>query len=516
MSGLRPLRTLMVAATATVVVAAGGAAVAAGPANAATAGSMTVLENTGYIGDWSGLDPATNTDDVANTSYMDAIYGDLFEQGPNNQPIPDLATGYKFSDGGKTVTITLRSGVTFTDGTPFNAAAVKYNILRDIAPSNADACQCATDFPISTITTPNNLTVVLHLTKVYAPIIGAFFNNAPNWIASPTALKKMGETAFALNPVGAGPFTVVSDKPSASLQLKANPGYWQKGHPELSTLTFTTIGSDESAFEALQAGQAQAYQRFQTYSLVAQVKKKLQVHTIPPTQAGVIQLNTKHAPFNNPLAREATYYATDSAAINKSLIFGLGTVTQSLTGPGGLFYEPTVPGYRSYNVAKAKALVKQIGGLSPKIITVGTPFDQELAIALKSQWAAAGINATVSVVNVGQAIAQYRAGSWEIGLPVAGDFDPGLGTGLSSEYLSTGALSGIDDPTLDKMINAAAGTIVNSKRSADYKQIFQYISNKAYSPFTPVAPVYNLATAGVSGPGLTTNAPEIFWEDVKA
>jgi peptide/nickel transport system substrate-binding protein len=481
---------------------------------AATGGSVNVLENSTFLGQWPGLDPATDSNDSANYIYMDAIYGDLFEQGANNQPVPDLATGYKFSDGGKIATITLRSGVKFSDGTPFNAAAVKFNIDRDLSPTNASICGCAADFPIASIDTPNTTTVVLNLTKVFAPIITAFYAEAPNWIVSPTALSKMGEKNFALTPVGAGPFTVVSDKPSSVLQLKANPNYWQPGKPELSSLTFTSIGTDESAYEALQAGQAQSYQRFSTYNLVNQAKTKLQLTTVPPTQVNGVQLNTRAKPFNNILVREAVYYATDAAAINKSLVYGLGTLTESLTAPGGDFYEPKVPGYRTYDLSKAKALVKQLGGLSVTILVVGTPFDQLMAEGLQSQWEAAGMTVKLDVTNIGAAIQQYKTNSWEAGTPSAGDVDPSLGFGLSGEYLSTGSISGVSDPALDKLINEATATTDTAKRAAIYQAAFKLISDKAYSPFVVVAPVYNLTVHGVTGPGLTTSQEQVFWEDV--
>ena len=63
---------------------------------------------------------------------MTAIYGQLFELGANGKIVPDLATGYTFSPDGKTLTINLRQGVTFTDGTPFNAQAVYTNWMRDL------------------------------------------------------------------------------------------------------------------------------------------------------------------------------------------------------------------------------------------------------------------------------------------------------------------------------------------------------------------------------------------------
>src|SRR5580693_342741 len=98
-------------------------------------GSITVLESKGYSGDWPyGLDPATNVDAIPNQDMMEAIYGQLFMLGPGGKVQPDLATAYTFSPDAKTVTITLRQGVKFTDGTPFNAQAVIDNWNRDFGP----------------------------------------------------------------------------------------------------------------------------------------------------------------------------------------------------------------------------------------------------------------------------------------------------------------------------------------------------------------------------------------------
>src|SRR5437868_5962963 len=105
--------------------ASGGASTSSSTGSSGTphaGGSITVLESAGFAGDWpAGLDPATNVNGAANQTQMDAIYGELWELTEGGKLRPDLATGYKFSDGGKTVTITLRSGVKFSDGTPFDS-----------------------------------------------------------------------------------------------------------------------------------------------------------------------------------------------------------------------------------------------------------------------------------------------------------------------------------------------------------------------------------------------------------
>ena len=486
------------------------------PATAApsSGGSLHVLTNTALA--WHSLDPATGTGFLAFPFYMDAIYGNLFEQGPGNRVVPDLATGYKISKDGKTVTIQLRHGVHFTDGTPFNASAVKFNIDRDLSPASADACGCAQNFPIASITTPDQYTVVLHLSRVFAPIIEAFFGNVPNWIGSPTAIQKMGVKQFALTPVGAGPFMVKSNTVGAQLQLAKNPHYWAQGKPYLSSLTFSTIGSDESAYEALQAGQAQSYLRLGSVDIAKQAKSKFTVSQGPANDPWSVQMNTTVPPFNNKVAREAIYYATNPAPINKALLNGQGIITQSLTGPQSLFFERTVPGYRTFDLAKAKALVKQLGGLKVTLLDPASPINNQMLTALKAEWSEAGIQTTLDEEQLAVYITREMHNQWQAAFQSVGGLDPALGFSLTFRFLSTGPFTGVKDPTLDKLINAGSTELNPEKRVAIYRQAFQRISNQAYVAMLFTVPAFNVTAHSASGPGLTNNAPEMLWEDVTA
>src|SRR5262249_10853137 len=134
-------------------------------------GSITVLESKGYAGDYpAGLDPATDASSIPNQDMMEAIYGQLFELGANGQAIPDLATGYTFSPDAKDVTITLRQGVKFSDGTPFNAQAVLFNWNRDFGPLVAKSGAPALRRNVARVD-PKNPTS--------APVKGAFVATGP-------------------------------------------------------------------------------------------------------------------------------------------------------------------------------------------------------------------------------------------------------------------------------------------------------------------------------------------------
>jgi peptide/nickel transport system substrate-binding protein len=489
-------------------------AAASGPAHAG--GSLTVLESAGFAGDWpTGLDPATNTNGAADQSYMDSIYGQLFELTSGGKLVPDLATGYKFKNGGKTVEIALRPGVKFTDGTPLNAQAVVFNIKRDLA----SACTCKPTWPVSSVTAAGPQTVAINLKAPDGALIHQLQDSNADWIASPTALKKMGEQQFKLKPVGAGPFTVVSDKLSSVLVLKKNPGYWKKGRPYLDQLTFKTTAGDESALEAMQSGAAQAYEGMASTELVKSFKSHFNVTAEPSTSPYNIQLNTAIPPFNNIKARQAIYYATDAKTIDQKLFGDVYPVVQSFTAPAGLFYSANVPGYPSYDLAKAKALVKSLGGLTVNLFTIQQPANQNFMVALQQLWKQAGINASIHLYPLSGLIQQFQTKKWQAALQTAGAWDPAGGVGVAFRFSSLSPFSGVHDPKLDGMLNAGQAAIKPSTRAAMYAQAGAYIAKQAYSPFLFPVATWNIAKQGVQGPGLTTQIPsvavnpQVLWEE---
>jgi peptide/nickel transport system substrate-binding protein len=493
---------------------ASGTSSAASPGHAG--GSITVLESAGFAGDWpTGLDPATNTNGAADQSQMDAIYGEPFELQPGGKLTPDLATGYKFSGGGKTVTVTWRKGLKFSDGTPLNAQAVAFNWNRDLK----SPCTCKPTIQVKSITAADPSTVKVDMVVPDGAFINQLQDSNFSWIASPTALKKMGEQQFKLKPVGAGPFIVVSDTLSNQLVLKKNPGYWDSGKPLLDSLTFKTTAGDETALEAMQSGQAQAYEGMNTPKLVNSFKDKFTITTEPSTSPYDIQLNTAIPPFNNKNARLAIYYATDTQLLDQKLFGNIYPPTQSFTAQAGLFYNPTVPGYPGYDLNKAKALVKQLGGLNVNFFTITQPATQNFMVALQQMWKQAGINASIHFYSLASLIQQFQ-GKWQAALQTAGAWDPAGGVGVAFRFNSHSPFSGVHDPKLDDLLNQGQGATDPAARKSFYDKAAAYIAQNAYGPFLFPVATWNVAAHGVSGPGLTNAIPsvavnpQVLWEDV--
>jgi peptide/nickel transport system substrate-binding protein len=496
-------------------------------------GTLTVLEGKGFSGDWPlGLTPWTNTTGSADQDYYNAVYGQLVELGEAGKVIYDLATSMTPSNGGKTWTIKLRPGVTFSDGTPFNADAVLWNWNKDLQ----SACTCAPQWAIAKASTKpgaapapgaikklDDLTLQVNLLTADGAFLNQMFDSIPNWIASPTAYGKTSATNFAQYPVGAGPFTVVSDTFSNQIVFKKNPHYWQPGRPYLDNLIFKAVPTDETAYQALLAGQGQVYTDMSTPALLAESKAKFQVLNQLGTSPYDLQLNTKIPPFNNPKARQAIYAATNFAPILKNIFASAYPAVEGFTGPGGICYNASVPGYQGYDPALAKTLVAQSGlaNVAIQLGTISNQVAQQTTEALKSEWAQAGIkNVSIQSWDLNGLIQAFLGGKWQAMIQTAGSYDPAAGVGVGFRFTSTSPFSGVHDPKLDTMLMNAQSLTDISARCAIYNQAAAYIAKNFYGPFYFAFAPANVSIKGVGGPGLSTPlpavvvTPTVLWEDV--
>jgi peptide/nickel transport system substrate-binding protein len=486
-------------------------------------GEVTALLGVGYAGTWpAGLDPATNTNGAANQHMMTSIFGQLFQLSTDGKVVPTLARGWDYAPDAKSVRIFLRKGVEFSDGAPFDAETVAWHFKRMLESD----CVCAPPWGplVESVTSEGDDTVEISFKVPYGAAINSFIVSNVNWVASRRSLERMGERAFRLKPVGAGPFKVVSNKLSNELVLERNPTYFEKGKPYLDRLTFKTTGDDQSALQAIQAGQAQVYDNLSTPTLIDQVSEdsNLQVTQHLSTSPYVLQLNTAIPPFDDKKAREAIYYATDTEAIRTNLFKNKYEITQSFTGPGGLFHHQNVPGYRTYDLERAKQLVRELGGLKVTLGTIKVLVAEQTTRALQTQWEEAGMDVTIRSYDLPGLIQAFESQKWNAMLQTAGSWDPAGGVGVAFRYISTAPFSGTHDKKLDALLNAAAATTDLDERDQRYQAAAKYISDQAYSPFLFAFAPASVVTNNVQAPGLTEPIPAVVviptvpWEEVSA
>jgi peptide/nickel transport system substrate-binding protein len=258
-----------------------------------------------------------------------------------------------------------------------------------------------------------------------------------------------------------------------------------------------------------------------TIPLLEQAKKNAQlvVTQQPATSPYVIQLNTKIPPFNDIRAREAIYYATNVEAIRQGLFKGNYPASQTFTADGGLFNHATIPGYRTYDLNKAKDLVQQLGGLTVDLGTLKAYVADQVNTALQTQWEAAGIKTTIHSDQL-NGLVQNFSGKWQAMLQTAGAWDPAIGVGVGFRFNSTSPFSGVNDPMIDNLLQQAGQVTDAAQRDALYLQVGQRISDQAYAPYILAFAPASVATKNVHGPGVTTLIPPvvvntgIIWDEV--
>jgi glutathione transport system substrate-binding protein len=321
-----------------------GAALAAG-------GTVTIALSSDAV----TLNPA-DTNDNLDFSIERPIYEGLVGFNHNGKLVPELATSWMASDDAKTFTFTLRQGVTFQDGTPFDADAVKtyFDWAKD--PANHFVRESLYSV-IDHIDVLSKYKVRFVLGEPFGAMLFNFAHPAGR-IVSPAAIKKYGKDV-AKHPVGTGPFEFVSWTPGQQVVLKANPNYWGDA-PKVSKLVLKLVPNAATRMAMLQSGEAQFIEDLPP-QLIATVKNdsNLKVVAQPSIYVRYMAMNTQIKPFNNPLVRQALNYAVNKKTIINVVDKGYST---ELTAP----IAKQIIGYSAqqpypYDVEKAKQLLTKAG-----------------------------------------------------------------------------------------------------------------------------------------------------------
>src|SRR5665213_1563464 len=492
---------------------------ATAPQKVKAGGMLTVVAVTSQ---WPGLDPATDTQDAADYAYLSAIYGQLIELQPGGKIAPDEASGWAYSNHNSTLTLTIRKGVKFSNGDPLTAADVAWSINRDLEPQFGNIGDV--NFPLTTAgAVARGNTVVMNTKTPDTGLAYAFVNEAPNYTVDEAALNSMGENAYTQKPIGAGPFKVVSNVASSSLVVTKNTGYWEKGHPILGGITWTNVGSDQSALSALQAGQDQLATGVTTIPLINQAPSEgITVTKLPQTVDEFITMNTNHAPFNNILAREAVEYATDSAVLVNNLYPGSGyKLIQSETAPGQHSYVKTNKYYLGYNLQKAQALVQQVAATSPGgkftvdlSTTTNSAFWINEVQAIATMWGNAGINVVIQDYSLQQMLGITFSGAWQaIDENWGPSVDPTINDG---QFFKGGAaFSGVNDPQLNGLLNQSAGFNNPTKLGQVYGEIANLMNQQVYAVWMYAKNAFDLSTKSlVPNGGLAHSLLFVQWENL--
>jgi peptide/nickel transport system substrate-binding protein len=365
---------------------------------------VTVIQGS----DPASLDPVRDTTLVADNIYEN-VYDTLASLDNAGRLQPRLATAWTQNANATEWTITLRKGVKFHDGEPWNAAAAKFTIDRVRNPDTKAASVSQMD-AIATIAVVDEFTLRLTTKYPMVPLMYAAFTTT--YFPSPKAVQA-DPVAFGRKGVGTGPYTVKEWINDDHLTLEAFPGYWVTA-PQVQTLIFKPIKEASSAVAALSTGAADILLSLSD-SLSGQVGKDAHVEKLDGLRKMFVVLNTKVKPLDNALVRQALNYAIDKESIVKNLLGGDSRLVGGLVNHNLAGYNEAAKAY-PYDPVKAKALLTQAGYPDGFAMEWGTPqgrypMDREIGDAAVQQLAKVGIKATVKVQEFTQLIGAVRGGT---------------------------------------------------------------------------------------------------------
>lgn len=203
-------------------------------------------------GEVSSLDPTRlSTAFTSGGDRATAIFGSLMKYDSVGNVVPAMAESLE-SDDLQNWTLTLRDGMTFTDGTPYDADAVVFNINRHIAEDSISAAKSLFS-GLESLEVSSPLTIEFKLAAPSGSFPSLLTNNATfGYVGSPTAIEA-DEDGFGGNPVGAGPFMIDEWVRDSHLALKKNPDYWDSENVALEKLEFVAIVENQTRTQALKS-----------------------------------------------------------------------------------------------------------------------------------------------------------------------------------------------------------------------------------------------------------------------
>jgi len=457
------------------------------------------------VKDAIGLDPAHETDGLSLNVTSEVLQGLVAFKPGTFEVIPALATSWN-SSGGTRWTFVLRRGVRFSDGTPVDAAAVKFNFDRwrlpndphhgtGIYPYYEDVFG---GFPGKLkdvrVEAPDRVTFVLSApmaTFLRVLAMPSFALGSPKAIAADAR-------AYARRPVGSGPYAVSEWIKDDHITLVANPVF-AGAKPAYATVTLRDIPDQATSVLSLEKGEIDGLTDPRPDDARAlAMNRTLHVYRQPSNNVAYLALNIEQKPFGDALVRRAIAYALDLDAIARGLYGPDGLVANTFLPPGMLGDDPSIRAYPR-DVGRAKALLARAGFPSgfATALFYGTaprpylPDPQRVAEVIAGQLRDAGIAVTLQPFEWGVYLAKIRNGEHPMCLigwtGDNGDPDNFLYTLLDRDAATKGSAQNYAfwrDPRFHALMLQGQATLEPAARAAVYRRALRIVHEQV-----PVIPL---------------------------
>ena len=330
---------------------------------------------------------------------------------------PGLATEWSVSDDSMSVTLKLREGVTFHDGTPFDAEAVKFTFDTIVDP--ATGSQGAVDLlgPYAGTEVLSPYEIRIDYARPFPGAVASFSENELSPV-SPAAVASLGNTGFAQAPVGTGPFKFDSWDKGSQVTLVRNDDYaWapefyhNEGPSQVAKIVHKYINNAGTRVAALETGEVDVADLTPPLDM-RRLGDSPDYNTIVGVAAGVpfsLMLNTSRGPFQDINVRQALFHSIDRQRLADNLFFGMAKPAYGPISSATPFYWEGVEDYYPYDPEKAAALLEDSGwmmgddGIREKdgeklSIQYASMLEPDTAVSLQAKAKEVGIDLAVEVV----------------------------------------------------------------------------------------------------------------------
>ncbi len=488
-----------------------GAAVLAAclPAQALAAGETPNPNASLIYFDSSGnmtLDPSDpqNASSYSHESLL-AIYDTIirFDQAGNLEP--GLAESWSMNADLTELTLKLRKGVTFHDGTVFNADAVKRNFERNIALGGRASNTVAEILKlISAIEIPDEYTVRLKLTQPNGQIEYRLAINT-GMMVSPAALAD-GATGATMKGIGAGPYQVKSFESNVKTVMTRNDKYWRGTAGRPAVFENHYVPDSRARFNAVRSGQA-TISLIEPRQIPEAKSQGLAVQIVEKSALWDIYINVSRPGLNDVRVRQAIMHAIDREALAEAMGYGSAKPTQQLWASNSQYYIKELDQRYPFDQAKARALLKEAGfekGLEITQLLLNTTEYRQVSEALQGMLAEVGVKWKFDVVDVSQYTQFARA------TPPRGDIMMGRNGGRGDAVDGLLAISGTGgsvnpggaaSPKIDELLKKASR--LSSKDPERLKTIHEL--SREISEQVSNFPIITRATIYAYKPGCILN-----------
>ena len=327
-----------------------------------------------------------------------------------------LATAWELDADAKTIRLTLREGVTYHDGTPFNAATAAWNLNQYI-----DSDKSELDV-VESVEIADEYTVILHL-SAYDNLILTHLASTAGFMISPVAYYQHGQEWCETHPVGTGPFKFVEWSLGEYLKFERFDEYWDQPKPYLDGVEWHIIVDTFTATASFKAGEVDVW-----YGVTPETIAELEAlgYSMSFSSGGgqyalIGDGAHEDSPYANKLVRQAIGHAIDKEAIAETVGQGYWVPIEQGASPGSEGESPDVVGYE-YNPTKAMELLAQAGypnGFSTTLYGL-SPIDYiaTTMTVIQGYLQDVGIDAELDLMEHGRFYSIFVGGGWEDGITI--------------------------------------------------------------------------------------------------